>query len=293
MKLAICVIAKQENLYLREWIEYYYKMGVANIILYDNNDVNGEYPQNVIGDYIANGFVLYKDVRGKHRYQVTAYNMCYEEYSRNYDWIGFLDVDEYWYLSPDLSFDDFFSEDRFPNAIAVFINWLNYGDNGNVHYENRPVQERFLKPTLPIDFISNKTMCNKVKKVFVKCCGDDIKVVFFDANGLDHYYINEPRKYYAVNGLEYCDGGEDVMDYTLSFIKHYRTLSIEEFLYRRFGRRGYADYASRHNKEEIMQYFWDQNEWTEEKQKVADDFFSRFEVVDDEPIKSKRIFDEE
>ena len=83
------------------------------------------------------------------------------------------------------------------------------------------------------------------------------------------------------------------MDYTLSFIKHYRTLSIEEFLYRRFGRRGYADYASRHNKEEIMQYFWDQNEWTEEKQKVVDDFFSRFEVVDDEPIKSKRIFDEE
>ena len=218
MKLAICVIAKQENLYLREWVEYYYKMGIANIILYDNNDVNGEYPQNVIGDYIANGFVIYKDVRGKHRYQVTAYNMCYEEYSKNYDWIGFLDVDEYWYLSPDLSFDDFFSEDRFPNAIAVFINWLNYGDNGNVHYENRPVQERFLKPTSPIDFVSNKTMCNKVKKVFVKCCGDDIKVMFFDANGLDHYYINEPRKYYAVNGLEYCNGGEDVMDYTLSFI---------------------------------------------------------------------------
>lgn len=68
---------------------------------------------------------------------------------------------------------------------------------------------------------------------------------------------------------------------------------IEEFLYRRFGRRGYADYASRHNKEEIMQYFWDQNEWTEEKQKVVDDFFSRFEVIDDEPIKTKRIFDEE
>ena len=42
-----------------------------------------------------------------------------------------------------------------------------------------------------------------------------------------------------------------------------------------------------------MQYFWDQNEWTEEKQKVVDDFFSRFEVIDDEPIKSKRIFDEE
>ena len=73
-KLAICAIEKLENLYLREWVEYYYKMGVDNIILYDNNDLDGEYPQWVIGDYISNGFVKYEDVRGKHRYQLDAYN---------------------------------------------------------------------------------------------------------------------------------------------------------------------------------------------------------------------------
>ena len=80
MKIAICTIIKQENLYLRDWVEYYLKMGVSNIILYDNNDINGEFPQHVIGDYIESGVVIYENARGLHRYQIEAYNNCYEKY---------------------------------------------------------------------------------------------------------------------------------------------------------------------------------------------------------------------
>ena len=293
MNIAICAICKQENLYLRDWVSYYYEMGVSNIILYDNNDINGEYPQNVIGDYIHNGFVIYKDVRGKYRHQVEAYTQCYKEYKTNYDWIGFLDVDEYWYLSPNLTFEDFFSEERLPDAIGLFINWLNFGDNGKLHYENKPVQERFSKPTMPVDFISNNDFANSVCKLFVKCYKNEADVMFYDANAFDYYYYkDEPYKMYFVDGTEYGER-DKLFDFSMSYIKHYRTLTIEEFLYRRFGRRGYADNASRHSKEEIMQYFWDQNEWTEEKQKIVDDFFRSFEVVNDEPIRTKRIFDEE
>ena len=139
MKIGICCIVKQENLYLRDWVKYYHDMGISKIILYDNNDVKGEYPQQVIGDYIANGFVDYKNARGFYRYQIEAYNQCYNEYKTELDWIGFLDIDEYWYLSPHLTFDEFFSEERFPNAGAIFFNWLCYGDNGLAHYDNRPV----------------------------------------------------------------------------------------------------------------------------------------------------------
>ena len=42
MKTALCAIAKNENLYIREWVEYYMKLGFSNIILYDNNNINGE-----------------------------------------------------------------------------------------------------------------------------------------------------------------------------------------------------------------------------------------------------------
>ena len=48
MKTALCAIAKNENLYIREWVEYYMKLGFSNIILYDNNNINGECFEEVI-----------------------------------------------------------------------------------------------------------------------------------------------------------------------------------------------------------------------------------------------------
>ena len=283
-KLAICAIAKLENLYLREWVEYYKEMGVDNIILYDNNDIDGEYPQWVIGDYISNGFVIYEDVRGKHRYQLESYTNCYEKYNNLYEWIGFLDIDEYWYINPIYKIDDILNDERFPNAIAVFVNWLCYGDCGLLHYDGRKVQERFKTPTFPLDCISNGDVMNKVVKAFVRT-NSNVYVIFKDAGyptyGFKNECENEWKKFYFINGDNY--NGVTTCDFSISYIKHYRTLTIEEFLYRRFGRRGYADYASFHNKDFIIQLFWDQNEWTQEKQDIVDDFFNKFEVIDDKP----------
>ena len=40
--ICICSIGKNENLYAKEFIEYYLLIGVKKIIIYDNNDINGE-----------------------------------------------------------------------------------------------------------------------------------------------------------------------------------------------------------------------------------------------------------
>ena len=277
MRIGICCIVKQENLYLRDWVKYYHDMGVKKIVLYDNNDINGEYPQQVIGDYIASGFVDYKNARGLYRYQIEAYNKCYNEYVDEFDWMGFLDIDEYWYLDSHLTFDDFFSEERFPNATVIFLNWLCYGDDNKIHYEPLPVQERFKIPSQPI--ISE---WNAVKKVFVKC-DRELNMVFFDVNGV--YSANEDgttrNKPYTSDGKPFIP--EFKVDFTNSYIKHYRTLTIEEFLYRRFGRRGYADLGSPFLKERVMRIFWEQNEWTEEKQEIVNKFFENYKIEEDAP----------
>lgn len=267
-----------ENLYLRDWVKYYYDMGIKNIILYDNNDINGEYPQQVIGDFIANDFVIYKNARGKHRFQIEAYQQCYDEYRRDFDWMGFLDIDEYWYLSPEYTIDGFFSEERLPNAYAVFVNWLCYGDNNNLYYENKPVYERFKIPTYPLTFTDkNGVEVNKIKKMFLKCT-DDMYFVIDEVDDVTYYTDLEEFNAYMANG--------EIYDYNkttheVSVIKHYRTLTIEEFLYRRFGRRGYADKSSSYNYDEIMNVFWSQNMWTQEKQNIIDNFFNNFEVIED------------
>ena len=42
IKVALCCMAKKENLYLREWVEYHLEMGFTHIFIYDNNDINEE-----------------------------------------------------------------------------------------------------------------------------------------------------------------------------------------------------------------------------------------------------------
>ena len=65
IKICLCAIVKNENRYLREFIEYYKKLGYNKIILYDNNEKNGENLKEVIKDYILKNFVQIFDFRGR------------------------------------------------------------------------------------------------------------------------------------------------------------------------------------------------------------------------------------
>ena len=42
MKICVCTLAKNENRYIKEFVEHYKKYGVDKIYLYDNNDIDGE-----------------------------------------------------------------------------------------------------------------------------------------------------------------------------------------------------------------------------------------------------------
>ena len=66
LNILLCIIIKNENIYLRQFIDYYFEIGVNKIIILDNNDLNnGEILEEVIKDYIVNGFVEIIDIRDK------------------------------------------------------------------------------------------------------------------------------------------------------------------------------------------------------------------------------------
>ena len=52
IKICICTCGKQENRYIKEYIEYYKKYGIDKIILYDNNNLNDENFEDIIKKYI-------------------------------------------------------------------------------------------------------------------------------------------------------------------------------------------------------------------------------------------------
>ena len=69
----MCVIAKNENLYAKEYVNHYKKLGYDHIYIYDNNQLNGEKFEDVIQDEIDSGFVTIINIRGMSKGQCYAY----------------------------------------------------------------------------------------------------------------------------------------------------------------------------------------------------------------------------
>ena len=82
MRTLLCAIGRLENRYIREWVEWHQNIGFTNIVLYDNNYDREDEFNDVIGDYVADGFVILKDYRNRKDCQFAAYNECYEEYGK-------------------------------------------------------------------------------------------------------------------------------------------------------------------------------------------------------------------
>jgi hypothetical protein len=145
-KVGLCVIVKNENNYLKEYVEHYKKLGFNKIYLYDNNDFDGENPKDVLQKYIESGFVIYHNMRGIEKCQQTAYNDCYFRYSNSCDWIAFFDADEFLELYHHNNISGFVGQSVFNEYQCICVNWRCYGDNGNINQTDGNVVDRFTTP---------------------------------------------------------------------------------------------------------------------------------------------------
>ena len=57
IRVCVCTLGKNENKYIKEFVQHYENYGVDKIFLYDNNDIDGEIFENVINDYYEKGFI--------------------------------------------------------------------------------------------------------------------------------------------------------------------------------------------------------------------------------------------
>ena len=75
--VGVCSIGRNENLYAKEFVEYYIKLGIKKIIIYDDNEINGEKFEDVLKEYITNGNVEIIDIHGFESAQFPSYMDCY------------------------------------------------------------------------------------------------------------------------------------------------------------------------------------------------------------------------
>ena len=137
--VAVCIIVRCENPYLREWCDHYLSLGVKKIFLYDNSREGDERPAEVLTGYGDAVEIIDYTAVGLGA-QVKAYTDCYEKHGNDYGWIGFLDADEL------VKTDGYYSLPDYLDAMqadVVLLSWRIMTDSGLVHYDPRPMAERF------------------------------------------------------------------------------------------------------------------------------------------------------
>lgn len=125
--LTLCCIAKDETLYLKEWVDYHTLLGVERFIIYDNESTIPI--RQSLADYLTDEYVTVIDVQGKGA-QIPAYGHCLENFGPTSKWIGFLDLDEF--LLPKPTDDLRILLTDYEDYGGLGINWVVFSSSGHL-----------------------------------------------------------------------------------------------------------------------------------------------------------------
>ena len=77
-KVIVVMIVKNEMRYLREFVDYHLGLGFDQIVIGDNNDVDGERYDDLLADLISEDKVKIINLRGLQGFQKKFYNVIKE-----------------------------------------------------------------------------------------------------------------------------------------------------------------------------------------------------------------------
>lgn len=135
MNIALVCIAKDEDNYIDEWIEYHLKLGFSKIIIHQND-------WRYKGKYINDKSIELIEYDGPDK-QMVAYNEFMKNNCNKYDWAGFIDIDEFVVLKKHSCISDFLAD--YNDYHAVGLNWNLFGSNGLEFNGEYSVIKRFTK----------------------------------------------------------------------------------------------------------------------------------------------------
>ena len=145
---AVILLIKDENRYLKEWLDWHLNLGFEHVYIYDNGEK--DHVQEIVDLYAAETQqkITVIDWTGHHTHiQQDAYNHFLSNHKKDVRWGLFIDSDEF------LRFTDGETTDvntflrSYEDYTEVWGYEVEYDANGHEIYENKPVRERFTRQT--------------------------------------------------------------------------------------------------------------------------------------------------
>lgn len=265
--VAIIAIARLENDYINEWIGHHLNIGVDHIYIYDNSSSSEEKLSGAIYEkYLDRVTVI--PIYDKIQYQRKAYKEAYDMYGNQYDYLIYIDIDEFIILQKDKNIKDFTK--RFPDDLECYrMNWEVYGDNEII---NRDITSSVMKDFSTPSFNTKK---NSTTKSIIKGGLENIDFISV------HYAIKNINDKWKNNLITYFGNMRHIteilpinvksidihdVDYTYVKLNHYMTKSLCEFICQKMRRPD----AARNYERDIDKDFFRYNAKTADKVKIYD-----------------------
>lgn len=217
LRVALVCMAKNEDNTITEWFSYHKKLGFDKIFMYENDwqcalhDVN-----------------LHKiRMNGKNKI-LHAYANWIKNYKNNYDYVCFLDCDEFIVLKQHENIKKFIYEYRNPSGISM--NWMMFGSGGQINCEKN-------KNSLLKRFLYRGEKANK----HIKCIFNTRKLHAMASPHHSTFSVYDTN-WNIVDGPFNLHGPTNVVQ-----VNHYFYKSYEEWLQRL--QRGQADLICRKKSE--------------------------------------------
>ncbi|GLQ58982.1 glycosyltransferase family 2 protein [Gluconobacter japonicus] len=223
-RLALAIFVKNEERDIAWWLGWHIALGFTTICVYDDDstDRTAEIVRAASKSFDVRLETSEKAVRFNHRQRLT-YEKAISDAKNKFEWLMFLDSDEYLDLGKDQNLSAFLK--KFPDASAIAINWCCFGSN---HHIVRPTNssplESYVRRSNP-----NSTDANKiVKSIFRldKTSSRYINPHHFDVDGL----------YITSDGTEiqwdatHPERTQDYPSWTNACVRHYACRSLADFL---------------------------------------------------------------
>lgn len=177
---AMCLIVKNDELDLLEWVEYHRRMGCSKFYIFDHNSTVPQW--NVIKEHVDSGLVTYEygNFSFAARPQMYVYDKCLQDYGKQHQFIGFLDSDEFIVVAnKSLTIPDVLR--RYEAYGGLVLNWKVFGTSGHV---KRP----------PGGVLPNYRMCQR--NFHIKTIGNTQYTLKSGSNPHEFRYL---PTYYAVD----------------------------------------------------------------------------------------------
>lgn len=218
--IGACAVIKNEQRYLKEWLDYHFSIGIEHIWLFEDyasdshSDIVKEY-----GDKVTLlPFSITGAAEGNPLRQCTVYTWLCHEYEGKMDWCAFIDIDEYIVLEDGLTLAKLCSKFKHSKFNGFALYWKMFNANGYVKRPDGNIRDAYTQvtdscvSTNPLIDFGYKSIVNMNKHI------DSWKICHTPGNVCD---INGRRvDIRASKNIKCVDG---------AYIAHYFTKSWEDW----------------------------------------------------------------